>query len=101
MTSSRVTKYLIVSFGRQCHIIREFYDMNTEDFKHLILLIGINPLPNFVVAEYFLKQNPKIQKIWLVHSEQNKLQAGTDTQAKYLEDVLHTRWKHHQSLRFP
>ena len=46
--------------------------MNIYTFKDLVLLIGTNPLPNFVVAEYFLGKNKNIKKIWLVHSEENK-----------------------------
>lgn len=69
---------------------------------HLVLLIGTNPLPNFVVADYFLQNNPKLQKIWLLHSEKNNLQAGTDKQAKNLETLLTKRWQgKHKSLRFP
>lgn len=77
--------------------------MNT-DFTHLILLIGTNPLPNFVVAEYFLNQYPIIQTIWLIHSEENALQAGTNEQAGNLEKLLRKRWeqkKQHAALQFP
>lgn len=41
-------------------------------FEHLILLIGTNPLPNYVVAEYFLKNNPDLKTVWLVYSEANR-----------------------------
>jgi len=75
---------------------------NCKEFNHLILLIGTNPLPNFVVADYFLQINHNIQTIWLIHSEANKLQVGTDKQAKNLEALLRKRWEgKHQSLRFP
>jgi len=77
--------------------------MDYKEFNHLVLLIGTNPLPNFVVADYFL-QSPdnNIQTIWLVHSEQNKLQAGTDKQAKNLEALLRKRWEGKRTnLRFP
>ena len=73
-----------------------------KEFNHLILLIGTNPLPNFVVADYFLRNNRNIQSIWLIHSEENRLQAGTYEQAKNLEMLLQKRWqKHHANLRFP
>ncbi len=73
-----------------------------EEFKHLVLLIGTNPLPNFVVADYFLKINSKIKTIWLVHSEENRLQGGTNQQARNLEDLLKKRWVNkHSSLTFP
>ncbi len=73
-----------------------------KDFNHLILLIGTNPLPNFVVADYFLQSNLNVQTVWLIHSEANKLQAGTDGQATNLEALLRKRWKgKHPNLRFP
>jgi len=76
--------------------------MNYSEFNQLILLIGANPLPNFVVADYFLQLNPNIQTIWLLHSEANALQAGTDKQARNLETLLRKLWEgKHQSLRFP
>ncbi|MGH7454105.1 MAG: hypothetical protein ACRENG_22320, partial [bacterium] len=79
--------------------------MDYKEFNHLILLIGTNPLPNFVVADYFLQNNPNIQTIWLIHSEANKLQAGTDKQAKNLDSLLRKRWEgeppKHPNLRFP
>jgi len=78
---------------------------NQPDFHHLILLIGTNPLPNFVVADYFLKHNEHLRKIWLIHSEaRNNLQAGTNIQADNLEKLLKKKWneeKKHQSLQFP
>lgn len=76
--------------------------MINNEFTDLILLIGTNPLPNFVVSDYFLQNNPNIQTIWLLHSEANKLQAGTDRQAKNLETLLRKYWDRiHPSLRFP
>ncbi len=73
-----------------------------KQFKHLVLLIGTNPLPNYVVAHCFLCINPNIQHIWLVHSEENKLQTGTDKQARNLENLLRERWEgSHQNLRYP
>ncbi|GAK59329.1 hypothetical protein U27_06313 [Candidatus Vecturithrix granuli] len=78
--------------------------MSQYTFEHLILLIGTNPLPNFVVAEYFLKQDVPVKKIWLIHSEENALQAGTDAQALNLEKLMRNRWereKQHATLQFP
>lgn len=55
-----------------------------------------------MVADYFLQLNSNIQTIWLLHSEANALQAGTDKQAKNLETLLRKLWEgKHQSLRFP
>jgi hypothetical protein len=71
-------------------------------FKHLILLIGTNPLPNFVIADYFLQHNKQLQTIWLVHSERNDIQAGTLEQAENLEKLLHKFWvEKHPQLKFP
>ena len=76
--------------------------MPSEKFNHLILLIGTNPLPNFVVADYFLQHNQNIQTISLIHSEPNPLQAGTNSQAENLERLLRERWEDKlQSLQFP
>lgn len=78
--------------------------MNIDTFKDLVLLIGTNPLPNFVVAEYFLKRNKNIEKIWLVHSEkvESYSQAGTLELAKNLEKIIKARWEgKHEKLQFP
>jgi len=72
--------------------------MNEPSFDHLILLIGTNPLPNFVVAEYFIKNNHCLKTIWLIHSEQNIFQAGTNDQAENLERVLCERRKKDEEI---
>ena len=54
--------------------------MNNFDFTDLILLVGTNPLPNYVVGKYFLgelekgnfKDDSKLQRIWLVYTSQTK-----------------------------
>jgi len=66
-----------------------------------VLLIGTNPLPNFVVADYFLQENPKLEKIWLVYSEKNNFQSGTKEQADNLETILEKRWKQSRPDLFP
>jgi len=60
-------------------------------FEHLILLIGTNPLPNFVVAEYYLQNNPELKNIWLVHSEKTNSHEGTYTYAENLVNALKVR----------
>ena len=51
---------------------------------------------------YYLEVNRNIQCIWLIHSEANKLQAGTDSQARNLETLLRKRWEgKHPALLFP
>lgn len=49
------------------------------------MLIGTNPLPNLVVAEFFLKQNRPPKTIYAIHSP------DTYETAKRLETVLHAR----------
>jgi len=73
------------------------------DFENLILLVGTNPLPQFVIAEYFLKKNENINTIWLIYSEENKdvNQEGTNIQANNLERLIRERWDRHPSLKFP
>lgn len=68
------------------HFAERKNSMNT--FTDLILLIGTNPLPNFIVAEYFLKNNNALQRIWFVYSEETGKQASTKKQADNLEDIL-------------
>lgn len=76
--------------------------MKELKFKHLVLLVGTNPLPNLVVADYFLQINKKLEKIWLIHSEKTDRQAGTKNQADNLEKVLKKRWDTiHSNLKFP
>ncbi|HHL33102.1 MAG TPA: hypothetical protein ENJ30_01915 [Desulfobulbaceae bacterium] len=67
--------------------------MTFADFHHLVLLVSTNPLPNFVVAEFFLQAGIPIHRIWLIHSEDNKLQTGTSFQTGRLERLLRSRWK--------
>lgn len=67
-------------------------------FEHLILLIGTNPLPNFVAAEYFLENNPDLKKIWLVHSEKTNFQEGTYTYAENLVNALKLKNPHKSNL---
>ena len=59
-------------------------------FNNLILLIGTNPLPNFVVADYYL-HNPRLTHIWLVHSEKTKVQDGTLVYAENLKKAIEKR----------
>ena len=63
---------------------------------NLILLVGTNPLPNYVVAEYFLREN-NVGKIILVYSEDTNYQKGTGSFAENLKRVLHQR---HNDLSF-
>lgn len=62
----------------------------------LVLPIGTNPLPNYVVAEYLLSKT-KINEIWLVHSEERDVQAGTKEIAERLKEVISAR---HSDISF-
>jgi len=47
------------------------------EFSDLVLLIGTNPLPNYVVAKYFINNGINgypVKCIWLVHSSKTKNQ---------------------------
>ncbi len=60
--------------------------MNDEDKKIiLILIIGTNPLPNFIVAKFYIYQ---IRKLILIYSEENNVQAGTGDYTNSIQEVL-------------
>ncbi len=71
--------------------------INKYNFEDLILLVGTNPLPNYVVAKYFLINNQNLKKIWLVHSEKQNDNAGTKEIAERIEDVIK---KEHPEVKF-
>lgn len=52
------------------------------DFKHLALLIGTNPLPNYVTAAHLIEKAKELKFIWLIHT------AATNDIARRLADVL-------------
>ncbi len=56
----------------------------------MVLLVGTNPLPNYVVSKYLLGQNSELKHLWLVHSEERKEigQAGTGEYAENIKRVL-------------
>jgi hypothetical protein len=58
------------------------------DFTDLVLLVGTNPLPNYVVAKYFHVANTDMQRIWLFYSERSRFYAGTGQYADNIEGVL-------------
>lgn len=62
--------------------------MNSYDFSDLVLLIGTNPLPNFVVAKYFMENNPNLHRIWMIISEDTQFQESTKKLADNLRSVL-------------
>lgn len=58
------------------------------DFTDLVLLVGANPLPNYVVAEYIADQVDSLQRIWLLHGAKSDNDAGTGEIAEWLMEVL-------------
>jgi hypothetical protein len=54
----------------------------------LILLIGTNPLPNYITALFL---QPEVENIFLVHSDDNRNQKGTKNIACSLRDELVNR----------
>lgn len=60
-------------------------------FKDLFLLIGTNPLPNFVVAQYFI-ENYGVKEIYFIYSEDNKYQTGTKKYAENIREILQEKY---------
>ncbi|MGQ9558581.1 MAG: hypothetical protein ACUVTU_11610 [Desulfurispora sp.] len=59
-------------------------------FDHLVLLVGTNPLPNYIVAKYFILNNNSPFQIHLICSRRNESigQQGTLNIAQNLKNVL-------------
>ncbi len=55
--------------------------------RWLVLLVGTNPLPNYVVGKYFLEKNI-CDGLVLVYSEETDRQKGTKEYAKRIRDKL-------------
>jgi len=66
-----------------------------EEKMNLILLIGTNPLPNFVVARYF---KDKIKRLILIYSEENNTQRGTLEYAEIIKELIQIQECHFISL---
>lgn len=62
----------------------------SSHFSDLLLLIGTNPLPDLVVAKYFLKYNSSLKRIWFIHSEKRNdiNQKGTYREAENLKKLI-------------
>lgn len=61
--------------------------MSNFDFTDLILLVGTNPLPNYVVGKYFLgERENKIKRIFLVHT--TKTQDFAKALAKKISQIV-------------
>ncbi|MDZ4711292.1 MAG: hypothetical protein SGI89_03095 [bacterium] len=61
-----------------------------SDFKNLFLLIGTNPLPNYVVAKYFIDTNKFLENICFIYSSANTTfhQSSTIHYAENIAKVL-------------
>lgn len=60
-----------------------------HDFTDLVLLVGTNPLPNYVVGKYFSLHNQNLNRIWLIYSEKTEFnKGGTKQYADDIEAVL-------------
>jgi hypothetical protein len=56
------------------------------DFTDLALLIGTNPLPNYIASKYFIEENKYLKKIWLICSEEN-LNINQNSTGKYAANL--------------
>lgn len=61
--------------------------MGKYDFTDLILLVGTNPLPNYVVGKFFLRENKDLEKIWLVYTSQTEKYADNLEKELKIEKV--------------
>lgn len=59
-----------------------------SSFDTLIILIGTNPLPNFVVAQYFIRELKGLKQIILIHSETTQTQRGTERYAERITELI-------------
>jgi hypothetical protein len=73
-----------------------------KDFTDLVLLVGTNPLPNYVAARYFLIHNSELQRIWMIHSE-DRLEWGQKGTLEYAEAIcmlLNSRANQSEKIKF-
>ena len=56
--------------------------------EDLFLLIGTNPLPNFISVKHFLETEPNLKKIWFIYSKENKFQSSTRFYADNIKRLL-------------
>lgn len=57
-----------------------------QKIQSLYLLIGTNPLSNYVVADYFLNADPNIREIHFIHSAED-LENGIQSTALFAENL--------------
>ncbi|GEM_PF-404882 len=68
------------------------------DFTDLILLIGTNPLPNYVVAKYFHITNKSLKRVWLIYSEKTNFYEGTVQYAENLKQVMKNEFRNKEVI---
>ena len=59
---------------------------------NLVLLVGTNPLPNYVVSKYLIPKK-NIKKVFLVYSEETEDQKGTKEYADKIRELLSQKFK--------
>ena len=64
--------------------------MRWLDTTDLVLLVGTNPLPNYVVLKLLIQHCTHLQRVWLIHSELREAygQAGTKEFAENIAKVF-------------
>ena len=72
-----------------------------NDFTDLVLLIGTNPLPNFVTAKYFVRTNKQLERIWLIFSEKTKRHGETRDLAANIKRVIKEKLKFNSIEEIP
>jgi len=70
------------------------------EMTDLVLLVGTNPLPNYVSAKFLLQKEEKLQRIWLVHSEKNKNQEATEDYALRLQNIIQKELPPSRNIEF-
>lgn len=55
--------------------------------KNLVLLIGTNPLPNYVIGKYFVEKG-EVDRLILIYSEETQTQKGTKEYSEALKKLL-------------
>ncbi len=69
------------------------------NFTDLILVIGTNPLPNYVAVRYFLRENSSLQRVWTICSEKNT-EIGQKSTRKYAENLKDVLEKQESNVSF-
>jgi len=60
---------------------------------NLVLIVGTNPLPNYVVGSFFKEAKP-YENLILVYSEETDFQEGTSEYAEIIKKMLNMEYEH-------